>query len=103
MSSTWSRVSMAGPTITAISHSRHCCNLCKGTNLTRIDPVTKEIVPLFNSRRDCWLDRFGFRGPVIEGITTVGRTTVKLLSMNDTRRIVKDRHRVHVLPDCPRD
>ena len=30
----------------------HRCNLCKGTNLTGIDPVTKEIVPLFHPRRD---------------------------------------------------
>ena len=65
----------------------HRCNLRKGPNLTGIDPITGEIVPLFDPRRDRWLDHFRFRGPVIEGVTAVGRTTVKLLSMNDTRRI----------------
>ena len=65
----------------------HRCNLRKGPNLTGIDPITGEIVPLFDPRRDRWLDHFRFRGPVIEGVTAVGRTTIKVLSMNDTRRI----------------
>jgi 5-methylcytosine-specific restriction endonuclease McrA len=65
----------------------HRCNLRKGPNLTGIDPITGEIVPLFDPRRDRWFDHFRFRGPVIEGVTAVGRTTVKVLSMNDTRRI----------------
>jgi hypothetical protein len=65
----------------------HRSNLRKGPNLTAIDPVTAEIVQLFDPRRDLWLDHFRFRGPAIEGVTAVGRATVKLLSMNDTRRI----------------
>jgi len=65
----------------------HRCNLRKGTNPDRIDPVTGGIVPFFDPRRDRWLDHFHFQGPVIEGITAVGRTTVKVRSMNDTRRI----------------
>jgi hypothetical protein len=65
----------------------HRCNLRKGPNLTGIDPITGAIVPLFNPRRDRWLDHFRVRGPVIEGITAVGRTTIKVLSMNDARRI----------------
>jgi hypothetical protein len=63
------------------------CNLTKGPNLTGIDPVTGEIVPLFDPRVNGWSDHFRFRGPVIEGFTSIGRTTVKVLSMNDTRRI----------------
>jgi hypothetical protein len=82
----------------------HRCNLRKGPNLTGLDPITGEIVPLFDPRRDRWPDHFrarrsaahrrrgrrechNCRGPVIEGVTAVGRTTVKVLSMNDTRRI----------------
>jgi hypothetical protein len=65
----------------------HRCNLRKGPNLTGIDPITGEIVPLFNPRRDRWSDHFQLRGPVIEGVTPGGRTTVRLLAMNDTRRI----------------
>ncbi len=65
----------------------HRCNLRKGPNLTGIDPITGDIVPLFDPRRDVWSDHFHFRGPVIEGATAVGRTTVKLLAMNDIRRL----------------
>jgi hypothetical protein len=65
----------------------HRCNLRKGPNLTGIDPITREIVPLFDPRHDRWLEHFRFRGPVIEGLSAVGRTTVRVLSMNDTRRI----------------
>ena len=65
----------------------HRCNLSKGPNLTGIDPITGEIVPLFDPRRNGWSDHFRFRGPVIEGLTPIGRATIKVLSMNDTRRI----------------
>ena len=65
----------------------HRCNLSKGPNLTGIDPITGEIVPLFDPRLNRWTDHFCFRGPVIEGLTPMGRTTIKVLSMNDTRRI----------------
>jgi hypothetical protein len=65
----------------------HRCNLSKGPNLTGIDPMTGQISTLFDPRRDRWPDHFSFRGPIIEGLTAVGRTTVKLFSMNDTRRI----------------
>ena len=65
----------------------HRCNLRKGPNLTGIDPITGDIVPLFDPRRDRWSDHFHLQGPVIEGVTAVGRTTVKLLAMNNTRRI----------------
>jgi hypothetical protein len=55
--------------------------------LTGIDPVTGEIVPLFDPRRNRWSDHFRLLSPVIEGLSPVGRTTIKLLSMNDARRI----------------
>ena len=65
----------------------HRCNLRKGPNLTDIDPITGEIVPLFDTRCDRWSDHFCLRGAGIEGISAVGRTTAKLLSMNDARRM----------------
>ena len=77
----------------------HRCNLSKGPNLTGIDPVTGKIVQLFDPRRDRWSDHFRFRGPVIEGVTAVGRTTVRLLAMNDTRRI----ERRELLARTPRE
>ena len=65
----------------------HRCILRKGPNLTGIDPATGEIVPLFDPRCDRWSDHFHFLGPVIEGVSAVGRTIIRLLSLNDARRI----------------
>ncbi len=65
----------------------HRCNLRKGPNPTGIDPSSGAIVGLFDPRRDCWSDHFQLWGSTIEGVTAPGRTTVKLLAMNDTRRI----------------
>ncbi|MGH9396165.1 MAG: HNH endonuclease [Terriglobia bacterium] len=65
----------------------HRCNLCKGPNLTGIDPVSGDVVPLFHPRRDQWAGHFLFRGVRIEGITPVGRATVHVLAMNDARRV----------------
>ena len=65
----------------------HRCNLRKGPNLTGIDPENAEIVVLFHPRRDEWTSHFRFRGPYIEGITATGRATVRLLMLNDARRL----------------
>jgi hypothetical protein len=63
------------------------CNAHKGPNLTGIDPVSGELVPLFHPRRDVWLDHFEFQGPRIIGLTPLGRATVHVLAMNDERRL----------------
>jgi hypothetical protein len=65
----------------------HRCNLSKGPNLTGFDPTSGEIVPLFHPRRDRWAEHFVVRGPRIEGLTAIGRTTVHVLGMNDARRL----------------
>ncbi len=62
------------------------CNLNKGPNLTAIDPVTRQIIPLFHPRRDAWSEHFDLAGAEIGGKTPTGRATVKLLRMNSTRR-----------------
>lgn len=62
--------------------SCHHCNLHKGPNLTGIDPKTGDIVPLFNPRRDPWIDHFTLQGLTIVGLTPIGRTTVRVLAMN---------------------
>jgi 5-methylcytosine-specific restriction endonuclease McrA len=65
----------------------HRCNLRKGPNLTAVDPVSGELVPLFHPRRDQWTEHFLFRGVRIQGTTPVGRATVRLLATNDARRL----------------
>jgi hypothetical protein len=64
----------------------HRCNLHKGPNLTGIDPLTGEVVSLFNPRHERWNEHFSFHGTHIMGITPTGRATVHVLAMNDPRR-----------------
>jgi hypothetical protein len=64
----------------------HHCNLHKGTNLSAVDPLSRQIVPLFNPRFDSWNEHFEIRGAMIEGKTPLGRATVRLLQMNASSR-----------------
>jgi hypothetical protein len=45
------------------------------------------LTPLFNPRTQRWEDHFALRGPLIMGQTAVGRTTVRVLNMNDRLRV----------------
>jgi hypothetical protein len=60
--------------------------LRKGPNLTGIDPETREVVRLFHPRRDRWFEHFAYEEQYVVGTTSVGRTTVSLLEMNDPER-----------------
>lgn len=63
------------------------CNHRKGTNLSSRDPDTGTIVELFHPRVQVWRDHFAIRGARIVGLTSTGRTTVRLLNMNESRRV----------------
>lgn len=63
------------------------CNLHKGPNLTSIDSLTGAVVLLFHPRRDDWHEHFHWSGVEIVGITPTGRATVRLLQMNEPRRL----------------
>ena len=63
------------------------CNLNKGPNLTGIDPVSGEIYPLFDPRREQWSDHFLLQDFRINGRTPTGRATASLLGMNEERRL----------------
>ena len=63
------------------------CNAYKGTNLSSIDPLGGQIVPLFHPREDRWQDHFLLRDGNIEGLTPIGRATVRLLNMNALQRV----------------
>jgi len=65
----------------------HRCNLHKGPNLTGIDPLKGDVAALFHPRRDDWPDHFAWRGVWIEGLTAIGRATVRLLAMNSVRAL----------------
>ena len=64
------------------------CHAQKGPNLSSIDPETNQVVQLFHPRQQPWQEHFTFRGAEILGFTPTGRATVRLLRMNDDRRLV---------------
>ncbi len=73
------------PDLLALACDR--CNAYKGPNLVSIDPVTGDVVPLFNPREDAWTDHFALQAGEIVGLTPTGRATARLLNMNAPRRV----------------
>jgi 5-methylcytosine-specific restriction endonuclease McrA len=62
------------------------CNLSKSSNLSGIDPMTGQTVPLFNPRSQHWHEHFVWQGIVLFGLTPVGRGTIRVLNINDVER-----------------
>jgi len=65
------------------------CNRFKGTDLSSIDPITNEIVPLFNPRRHQWHRHFRLNGAHIVPLTARGRATESLLQLNTEDRLLQ--------------
>ena len=63
------------------------CNRHKGPNLTTVDPQSREIVRLFDPRRDVWEEHFAYNGAILIGRSAVGEATVRLLQMNTVERV----------------
>ena len=63
------------------------CNLHKGPNLSGIDPLTDLIEILFHPRRQDWTEHFELHSDAMIGRTACGRTTIRVLAMNDPARI----------------
>lgn len=64
------------------------CNAYKGPNIAGIDPLSREIVPLFNPRSQRWIEHFRFDGAEIVGLTPSARATIAVLAMNDSVRVL---------------
>jgi hypothetical protein len=64
------------------------CNVHKGPNIASIDAVTGALVPLYHPRRDKWADHFRWNGPLVVGLTPVGRATLAVLAINMNARVV---------------
>jgi hypothetical protein len=64
------------------------CNLRKGSNLTGIDPDSGQIVQLFNPRDQAWSEHFAWKGVEILGLTSVGRTTIRVMDLNSEDRLI---------------
>ncbi|MBI5080711.1 MAG: HNH endonuclease [Chloroflexi bacterium] len=60
------------------------CNRFKSSQIEAVDPVTKEVHPLFNPRTQKWSSHFQWDadGVVILGLTPIGRASVEALHLN---------------------
>lgn len=65
------------------------CNQAKGSDLSSIDPIGGNLVPLFNPRTDFWAEHFELRDAFIVPKTAIGRVTVKLLQFNAPDRVTE--------------
>jgi hypothetical protein len=67
--------------------SCHHCNLHKGPNLSGRDPLTGNVVRLFDPRHQLWKRHFEWHGAVLVGRTQTGRATITVLDINAPQRI----------------
>jgi len=67
--------------------SCHRCNLHKGPNLSGRDPLTDQVVRLFDPRRQSWQRHFEWRGAILVGRTQIGRATIAVLDINNPQHV----------------
>jgi HNH endonuclease len=63
------------------------CNTFKGSDIASVDPLTHEIIPLYNPRRDRWEEHFQLDGVALTPLTSRARTTIRLLQLNRSDRL----------------
>jgi hypothetical protein len=63
------------------------CNNHKDPKISGYDDVTRQVVPLFNPRRHKWARHFRWLGPILIGLTPIGRVTVTVLEINLDYRV----------------
>lgn len=62
------------------------CNSFKLDNIAGVDSQSKEILRLFNPRKDSWKTHFRWDDAVLVGISPIGRATVQVLNINEFHR-----------------
>jgi D-arabinose 1-dehydrogenase-like Zn-dependent alcohol dehydrogenase len=70
------------------------CNSYKWVKSEAVDPLTDEMIPLYNPRTQEWQEHFRWSndGVTIIGITAIGRATVDVLKMNNEYIVTARRH-----------
>jgi hypothetical protein len=65
------------------------CNGRKGSRIAARDPLTEEVVPLFNPRTQLWHDHFAWTptGDRVIGLSPTGRATIQALDLNGRKRV----------------
>ena len=77
--------SIGGPTVR--ENLWLACSMCndhKSNRIAALDPLTEEIVRLFDPRRQIWADHFewSLEGDMVIGKTATGRATVAAVRLN---------------------
>lgn len=79
-----------------LAYSCGGCNAYKKDKIQALDPITRQLVPLFNPRTDAWTTHFEWSEDDLEiiGITPIGRATAQRLKVNrvgnvNLRRLLK--------------
>jgi hypothetical protein len=54
-----------------------------------MDPLTGNLVALFNPREHLWIEHFQLAGATIAGVTPEGRTTVEFLQLSSPLRLIE--------------
>jgi hypothetical protein len=63
------------------------CNSAKGSEVAAYDPLTGQLVAIYNPRTDLWAEHFQIDEGTIMGITPIGRVTVMVLQLNRSDRV----------------
>jgi hypothetical protein len=64
------------------------CNAYKSHDLAGVDPITGQITPLYHPRLQMWAEHFELQDNMqINGLTAIGRTTMRVLQLNLDERI----------------
>lgn len=75
----------SGPTILSnLAFSCPGCNSFKHMKTVGRDPVSREIVPLYNPRQTKWQEHFAWSDDLLQmvGLTAIGRATIATLHLN---------------------
>ena len=81
------------------------CNQYKSDRTHASDPLTDEVVPLYNPRTQSWAEHFTWdeTGCYIIGVTAMGRATVEALQLNRELAVTARQFWVSVGWHPPRD
>jgi hypothetical protein len=64
------------------------CNIYKGSDVAALDPLTRAATRLYDPRQQLWDEHFRLNpDATISGLTPEGRTTVRVLRINDIERV----------------
>jgi HNH endonuclease len=75
---------------TRLNNLASACQACNGRKYNKVagvDPLTQELAPLFNPRKQRWSEHFSWSedGLLIVGLTPTGRATVETLKVNQPK------------------